>query len=162
MKKQNWEIAPRLTSHDEWLIGMRRFRNIVEGSSSKYEFVDLGLPSGTKWATTNVGATKPEESGLYFAWGDTQGYKVTLGELYDENDIIYSIESMEPQMKSFSQSFVGYKFRNNENESFTKYNDLDGLTTLELSDDAANADYSKMRIPTKEECEELLAETTSA
>ena len=41
---------------------------------SKYEFVDLGLPSGTKWATTNVGATKPEEFGLYFAWGETEGY----------------------------------------------------------------------------------------
>ena len=39
-----------------------------------HEYVDLGLPSGTKWATMNVGATKPEEYGLYFAWGDTQGY----------------------------------------------------------------------------------------
>ena len=46
--------------------------------------------------------------------------------------------------------------------SFTKYNGLDGLTTLELSDDAANAAYSKMRMPTKEEYEELLAGTTSA
>ena len=36
--------------------------------------VDLGLPSGTKWANMNVGATKPEEFGLYFAWGETVGY----------------------------------------------------------------------------------------
>lgn len=41
---------------------------------SLYEFVDLGLPSGTKWATCNVGATKPEDYGLFFAWGETQGY----------------------------------------------------------------------------------------
>ena len=41
---------------------------------SLYEWVDLGLPSGLKWAAWNVGATKPEEFGLYFAWGETQGY----------------------------------------------------------------------------------------
>ena len=41
---------------------------------SLYEFVDLGLPSGLKWASCNVGASKPEEYGLYFAWGETQGY----------------------------------------------------------------------------------------
>lgn len=35
------------------------------------EAVDLGLPSGIKWANMNVGATKPEEYGAYFAWGET-------------------------------------------------------------------------------------------
>ena len=40
----------------------------------KYEYVDLGLPSGLKWAACNVGATSPEEYGLYFAWGETTGY----------------------------------------------------------------------------------------
>ena len=39
-----------------------------------YEYVDLGLPSGLKWATCNVGATSPEQAGLYFAWGETEGY----------------------------------------------------------------------------------------
>ena len=38
------------------------------------EYVDLGLPSKTLWATCNIGASKPEEFGLYFAWGETQGY----------------------------------------------------------------------------------------
>lgn len=140
---------------------------------TKYEFVDLGL--SVKWATCNVGATKPEESGLFFQWGDTQGYKVTLGELQDENQGVYGISSMEPEMKHFASDFSDYKFYNSENggvmpvevepdqsSPFTKYNGLDGLTTLELSDDAANTDYSKMRIPTKEECMELLTGTTSA
>lgn len=36
------------------------------------EAVDLGLPSGTKWASCNVGATKPEEPGGYYAWGETE------------------------------------------------------------------------------------------
>ena len=36
-----------------------------------YDYVDLGLPSGTLWATCNVGATAPEGYGNYFAWGET-------------------------------------------------------------------------------------------
>ena len=36
--------------------------------------VDLGLPSGKMWAKGNLGADNEEESGLYFQWGDTQGY----------------------------------------------------------------------------------------
>ena len=39
-----------------------------------YEYVDLGLPSGTLWATCNVGANSPEEFGDYFAWGETEPY----------------------------------------------------------------------------------------
>ena len=37
-----------------------------------HEYVDLGLPSGTLWATCNVGASKPEDYGDYFAWGETK------------------------------------------------------------------------------------------
>lgn len=33
--------------------------------------IDLGLPSGTKWACCNVGAQKPEDYGGYYAWGET-------------------------------------------------------------------------------------------
>ena len=39
-----------------------------------HEYVDLGLPSGTLWATCNVGATSPEKTGLYFAFGETTGF----------------------------------------------------------------------------------------
>ena len=48
-----------------------------------HEFVDLGLPSGLLWATCNVGASSPEQAGLYFAWGETTGYaaeQITRGE----------------------------------------------------------------------------------
>ena len=41
-----------------------------------HEYVDLGLPSGLLWATCNVGATSPELAGLYFAWGETEGFSV--------------------------------------------------------------------------------------
>ena len=42
------------------------------GHSDKHSYVDLGLPSGTLWATCNVGANTPEEYGDYFAWGETK------------------------------------------------------------------------------------------
>lgn len=46
--------------------------NIING----HEYVDLGLPSGLKWATCNVGANKPEECGCYYAWGETKTKEV--------------------------------------------------------------------------------------
>ncbi len=41
-------------------------------SPQTHEYVDLGLPSGTKWATCNVGASSPEDYGDYYAWGETE------------------------------------------------------------------------------------------
>lgn len=43
-----------------------------DGAIGGYEYVDLGLPSGTLWATYNVGATTPYEYGDYFAWGEVE------------------------------------------------------------------------------------------
>jgi len=43
-------------------------------STLDYEYVDLGLPSGTLWAKCNIGANSETDYGLYFAWGETQGY----------------------------------------------------------------------------------------
>ena len=54
----------------------------VTNTHNGHEFVDLGLPSGTLWATCNVGATSHVQAGLYFAWGETSGYtaeQVTSG-----------------------------------------------------------------------------------
>lgn len=42
------------------------------GTVGGHEYVDLGLPSGTLWATCNVGATSPYEAGQYFAWGEVE------------------------------------------------------------------------------------------
>ena len=45
--------------------------SLVMYEVSEHTAVDLGLPSGTKWATCNVGASSPEEYGDYYAWGET-------------------------------------------------------------------------------------------
>ena len=120
--------------------------NIVE-VPSKYEFVDLGLPSETKWASCNVGAEKPEDFGLYFAWGETEGYSGITSE------------------KKFKWS--DYKLCNGSNSTLTKYNynssygTVDNLTTLEQVDDAAYQSDNTCRMPTKADFEELTANTTS-
>lgn len=44
--------------------------------------IDLGLPSGTKWACCNVGASSPKDNGGYYAWGETKQKKVYDGDTY--------------------------------------------------------------------------------
>ena len=46
---------------------------IVNGQENGFDYADLGLLSGTLWATCNVGATSPEQAELYFAWERTRG-----------------------------------------------------------------------------------------
>ena len=131
---------------------------------SKYEFVDLGLPSGLKWAAWNVGATKPYESGLYFAWGEDKGYIVTRGELIEQSqcayDAIITNADGSETTKTFEDVYSDYKY--SENGEFTKYNATDKLTTLANEDDGCYLDETAIRMPTKAECEELIANTTSA
>ena len=55
------------------------------GVVNGHAWVDLGLPSGTKWATCNIGATSPEEYGDYFAWGETS----TKSSYTSENSLTY-------------------------------------------------------------------------
>ena len=115
--------------------------------ASKYEFVDLGLPSGTRWATCNIGANSPEEAGLYFAWGETEGY------------------SNVTNTKKFS--WTDYKLCNGSDTTLTKYNTnssygtVDNLLTLEQVDDAAYQSDSTCRIPNVYELDELGGNTIS-
>ena len=106
-----------------------------------YEYVDLGLPSGTLWATMNVGATSPENYGDYFAWGETQPK-----EEYNWSTYKWSECSKETQTKYCIDSYYGT---------------VDNKTILELSDDAANASWGgDWRMPTKEDQDELRNECT--
>ena len=61
--------------------------------SNGHDYVDLDLPSGTLWATCNVGASKPSDYGQYFQWGDTQGYtkdQIGKNKRFDENNYKFS------------------------------------------------------------------------
>jgi len=114
--------------------------------SNGHEYVDLGLTSGTLWATCNVGASKPEEYGDYFAWGETTGYN--SGKTNFE--------------------WNTYKWCKGSSETMTKYctiseyGTVDKKTELELSDDAAQANWGgKWRMPSKAQIEELVDECTT-
>lgn len=58
------------------------------GTINGHEWVDLGLPSGLKWATYNVGASSKEDYGDYFAWGETEAKSTYI----EENSITYDVE----------------------------------------------------------------------
>lgn len=108
-----------------------------------YNMVDLGLPSGLKWADRNVGASSPEEAGLYFQWGDTVGY---------------TAEQVEAGEKTFN--WDSYFDTTDGGSTFTKYA-TDKLTTLESSDDAATVNMGgSWRMPTDTEISELINNTT--
>ena len=107
-----------------------------------HAYVDLGLPSGTKWATMNIGANSETDYGLYFAWGETEGYAA---------DQVGSGEGK----KAFS--WADYKWSKNGTSTMTKYNATDGKTVLDAEDDAAAANWGgNWKMPTKDQCEELL------
>lgn len=148
----------------------RHFLNNVEQSLNKlnpllledttqYEFVDLGLPSGTYWATKNIGASTPEDVGLYFQWGDTQGY---------------TAEQVNNMEKYFNYDFSDYKWsRNSEygKPNFIKYcsqsqssqafeGKADNICSLLLEDDVVYQHYSDgWSIPDQSQLEELFTYT---
>ena len=127
--------------------------SVLEDPFNGYEYVDLGLPSGTLWAKCNVGAEKESDYGLYFQWGDVVGYRSDQvgseeGKKYFYwTDYKYTITSRKPEPTI---------------QVMTKYNDEDNKTTLELSDDAASVNMGgSWRMPSNEEYEELLNNTTN-
>ena len=109
--------------------------------------VDLGLPSGIRWASCNVGATTPEGYGDYYAWGETESKK--------------------------DYSWTTYKYANvgeRYHYKFTKYctdassgdnGFIDNKTVLEPEDDAATANWGDVwRMPTDAEWTELREQCT--
>ena len=100
------------------------------GIINGHEWVDLGLPSGLKWATCNVGANSPENYGNYYAWGETE----TKSTYTESSSLTYGLSISELQLQDY----------------------IDGEGNLTPSHDAATANWgSAWRMPTKEELEEL-------
>ena len=109
-----------------------------------HDYVDLGLPSGTLWATCNVGATTCEGYGVYFAWGETTVYK-------GWDNYKYRVDRGTDKLTKYCQEpESGYK-------GFT-----DNLTRLQPMDDAATVNWgSGWYTPTKEQWDELCKYTYS-
>ena len=123
------------------------------------EAVDLGLPSGIKWASFNLGASKPEEYGDYYAWGETEPYYSSLDPLTWKEG------------KEGGYCWATYKWcRGTNNAKLTKYCSdpsygyiefTDERTVLDLVDDAAYVNLGgKWRMPTYDEFTELREKCT--
>lgn len=116
----------------------------------KYETVDLGLPSGNLWATCNLGATKPEEYGLFYQWGDTKGYKDVCNE--DESD-------GNNDAHYFGLSKYKY-YDSSGTNTYSKYNNIDNKTILDHEDDAAFVALGgNWKIPSSKDFRELIKNT---
>ena len=139
LKETFSKIANILKNED--YISFKAFKKEINTKAvmDNYQLIDLGLPSGTLWMDRNIGASSPEDAGLYFAWGETTGY--TADEV--------------GKTKQFS--WDDYKFGSDP----TKYNETDGLTTLETTDDAVLQNVHGCSIPTKKQLQELIDGTTS-
>ncbi len=102
-KKINWDV---LSQYDNFSFSDVCFKlesnknpDLQTIETKDHEYVDLGLSSGTLWATCNIGATKPEEYGDYFAWGESEtkleysvqnySYKNKSNTISLENDVAY-------------------------------------------------------------------------
>ena len=108
-------------------------------SLNSHEWVELGLPSGTKWAACNVGAKRPEEFGDYYAWGETETKSTYNRNTYRHCDLSYN-----KLTKYCNDSVYGYEGL------------VDNITILEPLDDAATANWGPAwRMPTLVEFKEL-------
>lgn len=120
---------------------MTDFKLLVRNLNMPYrpplEMIDMGLPSGTKWAFCNLGAKTNTDYGGYYAWGETDA--------------------------KTSFSWKNYKYSGNTANSLTKYctkssyGRVDNKTSLEQVDDRVKTDYGYyFSIPTKEDWQELI------
>ena len=109
--------------------------------------VDLGLPSGTKWANMNLGAENAEESGLFYAWGETTGFHSEISD-------------------GFIFNWANYKWCRGNRETLTKYctnsdyGIIDNKALLDLADDIAYINWGdSWRMPNTDEINELIEYT---
>lgn len=111
-------------------------------NDNNYDYVDLGLPSGTLWAKHNIQDNNGKD--LYFAWGETQGYteeQIGVNKVFNGGDY---------ELGPFDSG-------DNVNFGMEKYNNVDLLTVLENEDDAASVNWGNgWRMPKEWEFKELL------
>ena len=130
--KSKVTLKPNMTLYAQWRLAEDT------GIENGYEWVDLGLPSGTKWATMNVGADSPEDYGDYFAWGETVSKST-----YSSSDYKWYINGSSTNIKKYNYSYSTGMLR-------------DRIYVLEKEDDVAFINWGgDWRMPTKAEQDEL-------
>ena len=128
----------------------------------EHEYVNLGLTSGLKWATCNVGASAPEEYGDYFAWGETEPY-YTSGHSQDSPCISW-------ENNKTGYDWASYKWCNGSYSALTRYNSDSSRGTVDNKTEFSDYNYvddaarqtlgGTWRTPTDAEWIELRTECT--
>ena len=141
--ENGWDSLYGFTSVPENKILMKP-RTDIGTNANNNAYVDLGLTSGTLWATMNVGASSETDYGSYFQWGETV------------------------DKRNSDCSWSTYKYGDGFNGTLTKYctnseyGTVDNKLTLDLEDDAARVNMGgDWKMPTHALIEELVAETDS-
>ena len=138
------KMVVTMTDNQVIKYDVSKVKHVTFEEAEVHEWVDLGLPSKTLWATCNVGANSPGEYGDYFAWGETTGY---MG----------------------NKTYFGwsnYKYCKGDMSALTKYctdgatfgynGFADGKTVLAPEDDAATVNWGNdWQIPSWEQWMEL-------
>ena len=129
----------------EYINESNQVELVSDGKERGFDYVDLGLPSKTMWATCNVGANKPEDEGLLFQFGRVDGYR------YRDKNSQFRTNAQNLEDGSTSE----YIPITSSGKTY-KVNDI-----LDLADDAAHVNMGgKWRMPTKDELKELFNNTT--
>ncbi|MBR5906006.1 MAG: Ig-like domain-containing protein [Bacteroidales bacterium] len=126
------------------------------GSEDPQDVVDLGLPSGVKWAKCNLGAKSEEEYGDYFAWGETEPYY--------QNGYALADNPLWKSGKNAGYDWPSYRWCNGDWDKINKYNTnsyygptVDNITTVSAEDDAAAVALGGgWRMPTSADWEDLM------
>lgn len=138
-----YKIRTNWSAYADWIRPIGDYPSTITVGGSVAEAVDLGL--SVKWASWNVGATKPEEYGDYFAWGETKPK-------WDYDWSTYKFELGTDNNGPFSK----YVTKSNYN-----YGTVDNKTVLDLEDDAAHVNWGgSWRMPTDAEWTELRTKCT--
>ena len=128
----------------EYINESNNIELVSDGKEHGYDYVDLGLPSGTMWATCNVGATKPEDYGLLFQFGRVDGYKYWDGDNYFRSDY-----------QNINDTGCEYTPQTTSGKVYKAGDKLD------LKDDAANVNMGGVwKMPTETQLKELFNQTT--
>ena len=116
-----------------------------------YEYVDLGLESGLKWAKCNIGATSETEGGVFFQWGETSGVSESLVGKYSDEDYSWATSPFNGGASDYDKEY----FTTHKSEW------LDDNDNLKPEFDTARVIMgSDWRMPTEAECQELIDNTT--
>lgn len=149
-------------SHSAYRIDGQSVRPIcsAQGNTNGYGYVNLGLPSGKLWATCNVGANAPQESGSHLAWGETEAKSDYSWSTYKHIQNEHSSDSY-----MFDGRYINKYWSEDHLYAGVWYKNVKYLeenkSTLEADDDVATQNWGpEWRMPTIDDWKELYNNTT--